>query len=288
MRMTRRNFISVSFGAGLTTILKSRAGEGALDPAGVQRAQYSASSLLFRNLSLAQACERIGRLGFDALDIWSGYEGCPHLDAAATEWGAEKFRETLARHRLRLGSFSTYVGGYAKYAALLGAMGGGVAIQGSEGPCPPDEVRGRMKRFLESLKPLVDLAERDKSFLAIENHENSLLSSLDSIKAFVDLNASPRLGVALAPYHLQAGQISVPEAIAVCGRQLFFFYAWQHAKGLEQLPGIGPTDFRPWLQALGAAQYRGYINPFLHGEFSVQETESNLQSALSYLRTKAV
>ena len=142
-----------------------------------------------------------------------------------------------------------YQGGYPRYAQLLGDVGGAVAVRGSAGPCASSELR-RMAEFLESLKPELELAERYQSRLAIENHGQSLLDSLDSLKAFVDLNRSPRLGVALAPYHVQALGESVERAIAACGSQLFYFYAWQHGSGTDQLPGLGPTDFTPWLATL--------------------------------------
>ena len=64
-----------------------------------------------------------------------------------------------------------------------------------------------MKQFLESLKPELELAEKYDSYLAIENHSgNSLLNFVDSIKAFTDLNRHPRLGIALAPYHIQRNE----------------------------------------------------------------------------------
>ncbi len=133
-----------------------------------------------------------------------------------------------------------------------------------------------MAEFLESLKPELELAERYDSRLAIENHGQSLLDSLDSLKAFADLNHSPRLGVALAPYHVQALGESVPEAIGACGPQLFYFYAWQQATGTDQLPGIGPTDCAPWLAALAQIGYRGYVNPFMHGELAPDEMSAAL------------
>jgi sugar phosphate isomerase/epimerase len=244
---------------------------------------FSASSLLFRELSLEDACARIAELGFAAVDIWSAYENCPHLDSALNELGPAGLKSILQRHRLQLGSFSTYVGGYAKYARLLGQAGGGLAIQGSAGPCDPSQLTRSMRQFLEELKPLLSLAEQHDSYLAIENHEHSLLSSLDSIKAFVELNASPRLGIALAPYHLQAIQASVPAAIELCGAQLFFFYAWQKADGVAQLPGIGPTDFAPWLKALAKIRYSRYLNPFMHGHVAGEERTAALKKAKDHL-----
>ena len=123
-----------------------------------------------------------------------------------------------------------------------------------------------MKAFLEALKPDVELAEKHNSYLAIENHGGALLDSIDSIKVFADLNKNPRLGIALAPYHIQALKAVGGDAILACGPQLLFFYAWQNAPGLGQLPGHGPADFTPWIAALAKIDYKWYVNPFLHNE----------------------
>jgi sugar phosphate isomerase/epimerase len=248
--------------------------------------RLSTSSNHFRSLSIEEACRRIAALGFEGIDIWSAYESCPHLDDALERLGGQGLRELLARHRLALCSFSVYVGGFAKYAKLLGETGGGVAIQGSAAPCPPDELTPRMRAFLEELKPLVELAERHQARLAIENHGHALLDSLDSFKAFVDLNRSPHLGIALAPYHLQAGGASVEAAIRIAGSQLLFFYAWQNQPGTAQLPGHGPTEFRPWLRVLEAIGYQGYVNPFMHGHLEADQMGAALAAARDYLKER--
>ena len=246
--------------------------------------RLSTSSIHFTGLPIEQACERIAKLGFEAIDIWSAHQGCPHLDDVAERLGSEGLKELLAKHQLKLCVFSVYQGGYERYAELLGRAGGAVAVRGSAGACKPEELTLRMRTFIEDLKPLVELAERHNSHLAIENHGNALLCSLDSLKAFVDINTSPRLGIALAPYHVQALNASVPEAIRICGKQLMFFYAWQHSPGSEQLPGVGPTDMRPWLQALADIQYRGYVNPFMHGQIEPDVMSANLSKARNYLK----
>lgn len=251
------------------------------------RLRLSTSSIHFKDLPIEQACEQIARLGFEGIDIWCAYDKCPHLDDVAARLGPEGLKEVLAKNRLQLYAFSTYVGDYAKYAELLGKAGGGVAIQGSAPPCKPAELTVRMKSFLESLKPLADLAEQHNSWLAIENHGNALLDSLDSFQAFVDLNPYRRVGIALAPYHVQAIGSSVEEAIRIAGRQLLFFYAWQKQEGLNQLPGHGSTDFRPWLTALAEADYRWYINPFMHGHVEPATMAAALTKSRDYLREKA-
>jgi sugar phosphate isomerase/epimerase len=247
------------------------------------RMRLSTSSIHFMQLPIEQACEQIAKLGFEAIDIWSAHAGCPHLDDVAQRLGPQGLKEVLAKHKLKLFAFSVYKGGYEKYAELLGKVGGGVAVRGSAKRCKPEEMTARMRDFMENIKPLVELAERHNSYLAIENHGGALLNSLDSLKAFVDMNTWPRLGIALAPYHLQTIKASVPKAIRICGRQLFFFYAWQHYPDAQQLPGIGPTDMTPWIRALADIRYRGYVNPFMHGHPEVEVMAANLAKSRDYL-----
>ena len=248
------------------------------------RMRLSTSTIQFMQLPVEQACEQIAKLGFEAVDIWSAHEGCPHLDDVLNRLGPDGLKSLLAKHKLKLFSFSVYSGGYERYAELLGKVGGGVAVQGSSGAVKPEELTSKMKQFIESLKPLVELAEQNKSYLAIENHGDALLNTLDSLKAFVDMNKSKHLGIALAPYHLQGINASVPDAIRICGRQLLFFYAWQQAKDNEQLPGVGPTDMTPWIEALAEIRYRGYVNPFMHGHPEAEVMAANLAKSREYLR----
>jgi len=245
--------------------------------------RLSTSSIHFMREPVENACQRIAKLGFDAVDIWSAHAGCPHLDDVQKRLGAAGLKQTLAELNLKLFAFSVYQGGYPRYAELLGQSGGGVAVRGSSRPAESRELVPRMRAFLENLKPEIELAEKYDSLLAIENHGHALLDSIDSLKAFADLNQSPRLGVALAPYHLQASGASVEKAIEICGNQLFFFYAWQRAKGVAQLPGHGDTDFTPWLAALAKIRYRGHVNPFMHGDLPSDEMSRALGASRDYL-----
>jgi hypothetical protein len=72
--------------------------------------------------------------------------------------------------------------------------------------------------------------------------------------------------------------------IRICGKQLFFFYAWQHSPGNEQLPGVGPTDMTPWMRALAKIRYRGYVNPFMHGHPEADVIAANLAKSRKYLK----
>ncbi|MHC4618745.1 MAG: sugar phosphate isomerase/epimerase family protein [Planctomycetota bacterium] len=252
-------------------------------PGAKWRMRLSTSSVQFKELSIERVCERIADLRFEGIDIWSAYKGCYHLDDVDGRLGPDGLKKLLAKNNLKLFAFSVYRGGYRKYAELLGKAGGGVAVSGSAPPCKPEELTDKMREYMENIKPLLELAEKHNSYLAIENHGGALLNSPDSLKAFIDMNPSPRLGIALAPYHLQAINASVPEAIRICGRQLFFFYAWQRAEGPRQLPGIGPADMTPWIQALADIRYRGYVNPFMHGHPEPDVMAGYLAEARDYL-----
>lgn len=284
--LDRRGFLKVAglTAAGGAVVPALRDWSQAVAAGQKWRMRLSTSSIHFMQLPIEQACERIARLGFEAIDIWSAHNGCPHLDDIARRLGPEGLRKLLVKCKLKLFAFSVYQGGYARYAELLGKAGGGVAVQGSAPACKPEELTARMRQFIEGLRRLVELAEKYNSYLAIENHSRALLDSLDSLKAFVDINTSPRLGIALAPYHLQARKGSVAEAIRICGQQLFFFYAWQHYAGAKQLPGIGPTDMTGWIEALADIRYRGYVNPFMHGHPEPEVMAANLSKARDYLK----
>jgi len=282
----RRRFLSgIAGGAAAALAARGLPTFGAAPAAEARwKMRLSASTINYSRLPVEEACRRIAALGFEALDVWSAHAGCPHLDDVLNRLGAAGLKQVLAKNKLKLYAFSVYSGGYPKYAELLGKAGGGVAVRDSTGAADPKELTPRMKQFIEGLKPELDLAEKYDSYLAIENHGGALLNTLDSLKAFVEINRSPRLGIALAPYHLQLEKASVEEAIAACGKQLFFFYAWQHAPGVGQLPGHGPTDCTPWIAALAKAGYRWYVNPFMHDEPEPDVMDQALAKARDSLR----
>ena len=276
--VTRRGFLSGTLGATLAAA--SLAGE---KPEKKWEMKLSTSSIHYLHLPIEQACQRIAKLGYQGVDIWSGFAGCPHLDDVAKRLGPDGLKKMLADCGLELFSFSVYRGGYRRYAKLLGKAGGGVAVRGSTRAAKPAELVPRMKKFIDGLKPLVELAEEEKSYLAIENHGHALLDSIDSFKAFVDLNAHPRVGIALAPYHLQAYKTPVEDVIKIAAPQCLFFYAWQRSPGLAQLPGVGPADFTPWIRALARANYPHYLSLFMHGHPPADKMATAVAKSRQYM-----
>ncbi|MCC6352889.1 MAG: sugar phosphate isomerase/epimerase [Verrucomicrobiae bacterium] len=240
---------------------------------------------MFSEEPIERVCARAKRMGFDGIDIWCPFGRCRHLDDVLERLGPEGLGRVLSANGLALSNITVYKVGFSRYAELLGGMGGGLVVRESQyGRVAPGEVRGRIGALFESLKPDIALAEKHGCRLAIENHSGAILNSPDSFRAFMEMNPSPgRVGIALAPYHLQKGGFSVEEVIAVCGSQIWFVYAWQHAEGAGQLPGGGPADFRPWLKALGDSGYSGFLSPFTHGEMGADAMETAVTKACGYL-----
>lgn len=281
--ITRRSFLSGVAGCGAAMSLLPRCVGDVLPEAKKWKMRMSASSVCYSSLSIEKACEQIAGLGFEGIDIWAPFRHCKHLEDVRTRLGGKGLKELLTKHKLKISAFSYYGHDFKKYAGLLGQVGGGVAVRGSTGPCKPQDLTSRMKAFIEGLKPMVALAEENKAYIAIENHGNSLLNGPDSFKAFTDVNSSKHLGIAVAPYHLQTINVSVPDVIKICGKQLLFFYAWQHVKGIGQLPGHGSADFVPWIKALADIRYRHFVNPFMHGEPKPEVMSEALKKSRAYM-----
>jgi excinuclease ABC subunit A len=72
--------------------------------------RLATSSIQFKTLPIEQTVEQIAKLGFEAIDIWSGHAGCPHLDDVAKRLGPAGLKELLAKHSLKLYSFSVMEG----------------------------------------------------------------------------------------------------------------------------------------------------------------------------------
>jgi sugar phosphate isomerase/epimerase len=285
----RRQFLRGTAAALAMPFLAGRAIAGPAAPAWRMRLAFS--SVMLAELPIEEVCARAAQLGFEAIDIWCPFGNCKHLTDVVARLGPGGLKELLARHKLALASFTTYCTGaeavgFPAYADFIGKFGGGVVVRESEyTKVKPGNLTAAMRAFFEKLKPQIEKAAETKVRLAIENHGDALLDTLDSFKAFVDLNPSPQqVGLGVAPYHLQNIKAPVAEVIRTAGSQLLFFYAWQAAGGMKQLPGHGPADFVPWLKALAEIRYAGFVNPFLHGDPTPEDLSAGMTKACAYLK----
>ena len=207
------------------------------------------------------AIEEIAKTGCHAVDLWEAHGGYPVNHMQWVEKNRPgRLREFVESFGLKLWSFSIYFSPGGKQLQRLEWMaeaGGEVAVLGGG---HGDTIEAGVK----ALEPLVKRADELGVKIAGENHGGTSLNSIASLREFVALAKSPALGIALAPYHVMGANESVAEAIEAIGSKLLFFYAWQRAPGLRELPGDGTLDFGPVLQALRQVGYNGYLNIFTH------------------------
>lgn len=258
-------------------------GEGAWKPKQVL------SSVMFSGLSLEAFCIKAKQLGFEAIDLWGPFGDCHHMKEAVG-MGADAFRKLLRDQGLRIGVWTTYRTnghdeGFPGFSDFIGSCGGGIVVRESSydgvGTEKPEE---SFRRFFNGLEDEIELARKHKVRLAIENHSDAILDTPESFEVFMKLNPAPDvIGVGIAPHHLQKRKADVAAVIRMCGDQLLFFYAWQLAGGKGQLPGHGPADFTPWLQALAGVGYRHWMTPFMHGDLPADEMAQAVAKANQYL-----
>jgi sugar phosphate isomerase/epimerase len=288
---TRRQFLRTAAVPLAALAMPGMASLARAAPAAAWRMRLVFSSVMLAELPIEEVCARAAKLGFEEIDIWCPFDNCKHLADVVARLGPDGLKALLAKHKLALGSFTTYTTakeavGFPAYADFIGKFGGGVVVRESQYiRVKPAELTTAMRAFFEKLKPQIDKAAETKVRLAIENHGDALLGTPDSFKAFVDLNPAPQhVGLGVAPYHLQNIKASVEDVIRIAGSQLLFFYAWQSADGMNQLPGHGPADFVPWLKALVEVRYQGPVSPFMHGHPTPEELSTGIVKACAYLK----
>jgi sugar phosphate isomerase/epimerase len=241
------------------------------------RLNYVLGSCMYGKLPLAEIAPAVRQTGAECIDLWPP----PHGDQRnqMDELGVEKCIGLLGQHNVRLGMTTRYDLGPLRLTdelRLLGKLGGRLAVTGSVGPkdVAGAEAKTAVAKFIEQLKPQIAVAEECSVTIGIENHAAALIYTPDSLRYLAELSPSPRLGIALAPYHLPQDERLLAGLIADLGPKLVHFYAWQHGRGchkpmpkaeeLEQMPGRGTLDFRPLLSALRKIGYRGWTEVFMH------------------------
>ena len=271
MAPTRRDFMrSALAGAALAAL-----------PLGAARAEgfalnYILASSLYGQLPLKDILPEVAKVGATHIDLWPKKHGSQREELDAM--GEEAFMALLAEHNVRPGIFTRYDLGAMKLqdeVKLAGRLGVRMVIAASgggssEGP----DLKTRVQAFVEQLKPTTDIAEEAGVIVGMENHGNALINSPDSLRYFAELATSPALGIAYAPYHLPQDPELQAGLIRDIGPKLSHFYAWEHGYGskdpmpkareMQQLPGFGPFDFTPLLQALKDIQYAGWTSVFMH------------------------
>jgi sugar phosphate isomerase/epimerase len=239
--------------------------------------RYILASSLYGYTAVAEVLAEVKKTGAAEIDIWPMVHGNQReqLDAM----GEERFAELLEQQGVQLGCITQFkLGpfGLQDEMRLAQRLGCPLIVTGAKGPkgLTGNDLKQAVGRFVEQMKPHLELAQETGVTIAIENHGSSLIESADAMKWLVEAGPSEHLAVALAPYHLPQDAARVAALIRALGNRITLFYAWQHGMGcadklpkeqeLLQMPGRGPLDFVPILAALRDIRYAGVTEIFMH------------------------
>ena len=271
MTINRRQMLQAS-----AATLASTALTGAV-PADDFKLEYIVGSCMYGYLYIGEILPEVAKCRATAIDIWPKVHGNQREQLA--DLGEDLFATMLKKHHVSLGCITQYkLGPFGlqnemKLAQQFGCqtmVTGGRGRKGLKGA----ELKAEVTKFLEQMKPHLAVAEETGVTIAIENHAHDVIDSPDSLKYLAELRPSENLGIALAPYHLPQDEKLLSQLIRDLGNVIKVFYAWQHGDGcmkklpkereLLQMPGRGPLDFKPLLEALRDVKYNGWTEIFMH------------------------
>lgn len=239
--------------------------------------RYILGSSMYGTTPVAEILPEVNKCGAEAFDIWPRIHG--NQREQVEEMGHDKFAELLKQNNTRLGISTRYDLGPFRIQdeiKFVNKLGGDMIVTGSGGPAglKGKELRTAVANFVERMKPTIEVAEEYNVNIAIENHVNALLESVESFHYLVELSPSKRLGISLAPYHLPSDEQLLSQLILDIAPRLTHFYAWQHGQGasrkmpkseeIKQLPGRGPLNFKPLLASLKQINFDGWTEVFMH------------------------
>ena len=277
MPLNRREMLASST-AGLSFLNAAAAEPANLLSRSDFQFRYIVGSSMYGYLYLGEILPEVVKCGASHLDIWPKSHG--NQREQLQDLGEELFQSLLRKHKVSLGCITQYkLGpfGLQNEMRVAQRLGCQTIVTGGRGPkgLKGVELKKAVAGFLEQMKPHLEVAEETNVTIAVENHANNLIDSPDSLRYLIELRPSKNISVALAPYHLPQDSQLIARLIRDLGNEgLEMFYAWEHGDGchqrlpkeqeLKQLPGRGPLDFGPIVNALRDVSYDGWTEIFMH------------------------
>lgn len=240
---------------------------------------YMLASSMYGSLPLTEILPEVKKGGATAIELWPKKHGTQREELDAI--GHDKFAEMLKEQGIGFGGTTRYDLGPFKLTEEIGIvkkLGGKFIVSGGSGEwknVTPEQLKANVKGFVEKMKPHAALAAENGVEIGIENHVNNLIDTPDSLRWLADdIRNIPGIGIALAPYHLPQDTKLLADLIRHIDQKMTMFYAWEHGMGcskpmpkeeeLQQMPGRGPLDWKPLLQALKEVKFTGPTEVFMH------------------------
>jgi sugar phosphate isomerase/epimerase len=237
---------------------------------------------------LPGACEKAGRLGFDAVEIFA--PGPEAINISDLEQLLRKHRLKLAalgtgggwmRHKLTLTSASAEMRqrGIEFISQMIGVasrFSAAVIIGSMQGRFDAEVSHGRALDYLGAA--LTELSNRACSqnvtilYEHLNRYETNLLNRIEDVVPFVKPFGG-KVKILADLFHMSIEEANIAEAIRAAGE----YVGHVHLADSNRRPaGLGHTDFRPIFGALEAIGYNGYISaeafPFPDPEKAAEQT----------------
>lgn len=301
----RRRFLQTAAAASLISPWAAAATASPL------RLRYLLATAMYGQEPLGVVLDEARKLGIDALDLWPKVHGAHRevIDELGPEQTVEQVRgagcriECLTRYDLGALGLTDEI----EVAASVGAR---TIVTGPKQKNPPaGELKAAVRAFVEAMRPTLSQAANRGVTVAIENHRKNLFETGDSLRHLADAlddagEDANAMRIALAPAHLPQDAAAIASLIADIGPKLHIFYGWERGneflrkqptgRELEQLPGRGPLDFGPIVDALAAAAFDGWTSIFMHpiprgipAAGTVDETTTAIIDARTHLESLA-
>lgn len=268
--MNRRRFLQSIAAAAATPALAAET---------PWKLNYLLASSMYGSLPLAEILPEVKKTGTTSIELWPKKHGTQREEIDAI--GHETFAAMLREQGLSFGGTTRYDLGPFKLTeeiTVVKKLGGSFIVTGGSGDwkgLTPDQLKANVKAFVEKMKSHAALAAENGISIGIENHVNNLIDTPDSLRWLADeIRTMPGIGIALAPYHLPQDTKLLSDLIRHIDQKMTLFYAWEHGKGctkpmpkeeeLQQMPGRGPLDWKPLLDALKAVNFTGPTEIFMH------------------------
>jgi sugar phosphate isomerase/epimerase len=274
--ISRRQFCGIAAGTAAATFAGPTAFRALAEPGNPSKFKlnYIVSAAMYGTAPLESVLADVKKAGADTVDIWPQPHG-NHREQI-DQLGLDQTEALLKQFGIRWGASTRYDLAPSKLGdelRILKRFGAKVLVTGASSP-DKDSVKEQVRKFVESMKAPVEVAESCAVKIGIENHISSILNTPEAVRYFADFSKSPNLGLAMAPYHLPQDPEVITKLITDLGEKIVFFQAWEYGMGcmeklpkeqeLMQMPGRGKLDFVPIVAALQKINYAGWTEIFMH------------------------
>jgi sugar phosphate isomerase/epimerase len=150
-----------------------------------------------------------------------------------------------------------------EFAARIGARCVSITSGRTLGGMPPHKAA---RQFAESIRPILDSADRLNVDVGIECEPGLLLEWADELRQWIERLGHPRFGANLDIGHSQVMGESIPEVVRLLGDRIWNMHVEDipGRKHYHMVPGEGTLDWEGFRQSLVSIGYRRFLTVELY------------------------